>query len=133
MLQYKHTTVEDIPKIDEWVKQDPDHVNKCNGSLFVLKPDEKGAQCIEVRDDEGVVFYLKFTNALIVDTQFGPESEVSKDRVRDALKDAFVFFSASSKNLGYHAMLFESVSPSLIAFFKRFGFKRLFDFFKVEL
>ena len=133
MLQYRHPTADDIPKIDEWVKQDPDHIGKCDGSFFVLKPDDKGMQCIEVRDEQGVVFYLKFTNALIVDTQFAPESEVSKERVRDALKEAFGFFAASSKKLGYHGMLFESVSPTLILFFKRFGFKRLLDFFKVDL
>ena len=138
MLQYKHTTKEDIPKIDEWVQQDPDHKDKCTGSFFVLQPDEKGAipkgmQCIEVRDDQGVVFYLKFTNALIVDTQFAPEIEVSKERVRDALKEAFVMFSASSKNLGYHAMLFESTSASLIAFFNKFKFRPLLNFFKVDL
>ena len=138
MLTYRHPTVEDIPRIDEWVKQDKDHVAKCDGSFFVLKPDAegkvpKGIQCIEVKDEEGTVFFLKFTNALVVDTQFAPESEVSRERVRAALKHAFADFSVSTKKLGYHAMLFESASAHLVRLFRTFGFSRLFDFFKVNL
>ena len=138
MLKYRHPTVDDLPKINKWITEDSDHRSKCDGSYFVLMLDKdgnlpKGMQCIEVLDEQGTVFFLKFTNALIVDTQFAPESEVSKDRVRIALKEAFGFFSISSKNLGYHAMLFESVSKSLIWFFQKLGFKQEFDFFKVNL
>lgn len=138
MLTYRHPTIDDIPRLNAWIAQDPDHLRKCDGSFFVLAPDKdgnvpKGMQCIEVMDEEGTVFFLKFTNALIVDTQFAPEAQVSKERVSAALKSAFALFSVNSKKLGYHAMLFESVSAGLIQFFEKFGFKRLFDFFKVEL
>src|SRR5580693_6150207 len=106
MLKYRHPTVDDLPKISKWISEDPDHKDKCDSSYFILALDKdgnvpKGTQCIEVLDEQGTVFFLKFTNALIVDTQFAPESEVSKDRVREALKEAFGFFSISSKNLGY--------------------------------
>ena len=131
MLKYKQSTEEDLPVLNEWVAADLDHAPKCEGSFFVLKPDEKGVQCIRVEDDQGIVFYLKLTNALLVDTQFPPN--VDKERTKAALTEAFQFFSAASKNMGYHAMLFDSVSPSLIRFFQRFGFKRLTDFFKVNL
>lgn len=138
MLTYRHPTAEDIPKIDSWIAVDDAHTGLFKGSDFVLVPNEKneipkGVQCIEVSDSEGIIFYLKFKNALIVETQFPPASEVSHLRVARGLKQALSFFSVSSKSLGYHAMFFNSISESLIGFFERLGFKKLTDFFKVDL
>lgn len=138
MLKYRHTNAEDLPQLDAWVKADPAHQH-LTGSHFMLQPDEHGVQCIEVEDDKGTVFYLKFTNALIVETQFPPSLGMNlaearqRVRISRALKEAFGYFGASSKQLGYHAMLFNSVSESLIAFFEKLGFKKLTDYFKVNL
>lgn len=139
MLRYRHPTLEDIPKLNEWVAADPAHRDLFTGSHFILQPDEHGVQCIEVEDDKGTVFYLKFTNALIVETQFPPSLGMNfaelrqRVRISKALKEAFGYFAASSKQLGYRAMLFNSVSASLITFFEKLGFKRLTDYFKVNL
>ena len=138
MLKYRHTVAEDLPQLDAWVKADPAHQH-LTGSHFALQPDEKGVQCIEVEDDKGTVFYLKFTNALLVETQFPPSLGMNfaelrqRVRISKALKEAFGYFAASSKQLGYRAMLFNSVSASLITFFEKLGFKRLTDYFKVNL
>ncbi len=139
MLKYRHPTTEDISKIDAWVKVDSDHATKCDGSFFVELPNAdgskpKGVTCIEVQDDDGTIFYLKFRNAVIVDAQFSPEtSETERLRLRKALSEAFGYFGAAFKNMGYHAMFFESTSDSLIKFFSRFGFKKILDTFKVDL
>ena len=145
MLKYRHTTLEDVPKIEEWIALDPAHAGKMTAADFVLLPDAdgkitKGIQCIEVQDEKGVVFYLEFVNALIVKTQFPPvaaDTEFGKAReqirVARALKEAFGYFAIASKNLGYHAMLFDSVSESLVAFFEKLGFKKLVDYFKADL
>ena len=139
MLKYRHPTAENIPKIDEWVAVDPVHAGVMKGSDFVLQADEngvmpKGIQCIEVSDENGVVFYLRFRNALIVETQFPPATDGrEKVRLARALKEALAFFMGSSRNLGYHALFFNSLSESLIQFFEKFGFVRITDFFKVNL
>lgn len=145
MLKYRHTTVEDIPKIDEWIAADPVHKDVMTGADFVLVPDEnnhipKGLQCIEVEDERGIVFYLRFKNALIVETQFPPATAPNafgalkhELRIAKALKEAFGYFAASSKTLGYHAMFFNSVSASLIGFFNKLGFQKVVDYFKVDL
>lgn len=138
-LTYRHPTIDDLPKLNEWVAADPDHNGKCDGSFFVLLPDKdgkvpRGIQCIEVLDEQGTVFFLKFTNALIVDAQFPPNVDADqKIRIAKALKDAFVYFSVSSKGLGYHELLFESISMSLTSFFSRLGFRKAADFFRVNL
>lgn len=146
MLTYRHTTLEDLPKIDEWVAADPSHVGVMTGTDFILLPNEetgevpKGTQCIEVLDDKGTVFYLRFRNALIVETQFPPAAPSGTSaplrqhvRVSKALKEAFAYFVVASKHLGYHAMLFDSVSELLIAFFEGLGFKKLKNYFKADL
>ena len=144
-MKYRHTTVEDVPKIGEWITADPSHAGVFKPEDFVLIPDAdgkipKGIQCIEVQDDKGTVFYLRFRNALIVETQFSPNPQSNSFgylrqqlRVSKALKEALAYFSVASKNLGYYAMFFNSVSASLINFFEELGFKRLTDYFKVEL
>jgi hypothetical protein len=139
VLTYTHPSKEDLPQLDSWVASDPDHVGKSNGKYWINEPDKdgnvaKGVQCVKVTDDKGVVFYLKFTNTIMVDAQFSPDtSEEEKERIRKGLKEAFQFFYQALKKQGYHAMLFDSVSPTLVRFFGRFGFKRLTNFFKVGL
>lgn len=143
MLKYVHPTAEDIPKIAEWIAADTAHAGVMKAEDFVLLPDEngvipQGVQCVEVQDDKGTVFYLRFRSALIVETQFPPDKTgfgYLRERVRiaRALKEALPYFSAGSKHLGFHAMFFNSVSESLIEFFEKLGFSRLKDYFKVNL
>lgn len=139
MLKFEHSTVEDIPVINEWVKADPDHIAKCDGSFFVNVPRAdgsipKGIVCLKAQDENGTVFFLKFTNALIVDAQFPPTTtDEEREKLRKDLGEAFVNLTLSFKNLGYHAMFYESISTSLIRFFGRFGFRRAVDYFKVGL
>jgi hypothetical protein len=145
MLKYRHTSVDDTQKIGEWVAADPSHKDIFKPEDFILLPDAngnipKGIQCIEVQDEKGTVFYLRFRNALIVETQFAPTSDVrdfgylrQQIRVSKALKEALAYFSVASKNLGYYAMFFNSVSESLINFFEKLGFTRLTDYFKADL
>lgn len=138
MLRYKHPTSEDLPKLNEWVAADAAHKDQFRGDHFVLLPDDEGRvtpgiQCIEVLDDVGTVFYLKFTNALIVEAQFPPDSDEKNIRIASALKEAFGYFSFAMKKSSYHAMFFNSVSDSLIKFFEKHGFKKLTDYFKADL
>lgn len=135
MLKYRHTSPENLPQLDQWVAEDSVHKDQFTGSHFIL-PEEKapkGVQCIEISDEQGILFYLKLTNAVLVEAQFPPKDEVTPERIRRGLREAFGFFSHRLREMGYHAMLFDSVSKSLIRFFEGFGFKRIPDFFRVSL
>jgi len=140
MLKYRHTTQEDVANLDQWVAADPAHRDLIKGDYFVLKPGDTGMQCIEVQDDLGTVFYLKFTNALIVEAQFPQPAKLGTfgalrqhARVAKALEEALGFFSFSTKKLGYHALFFNSVSDRLIQFFEKHGFSRVTNHFKRDL
>ena len=146
MLKYRHTTIDDLPKIEEWIAADPAHAGTMKGSDFVLIPNadgeiEKGRQCIEVRDEDGVVFYVHLKQALIMEVQFPPvakdktiNSNRQKIRVARSTKEMVEFFCFAAKKLGYYTMFYQSVSEHLIAFCeKHLGFRKADDFHKVEL
>jgi hypothetical protein len=132
MLKYRHPTSEDISKIDAWISVDPAHKDTMTTADFMLSG--KGTQCVVVEDDDGTVFYLRFRNALIVETQFPPvTNRKEKVRVARALDKALDYFKAWGKHEGYCALLFNSISQSLISFFEKRGFKPLVNYFKAAL
>jgi hypothetical protein len=146
MLKYRHTTVEDLPKIEEWIAADPAHAGVMKGTDFVLIPDEagelpKGRQCIEVQDDEGILFYINLKQAMIMEVQFPPDpkdktinSNRHKIRIARATKEMVQYFCFAAKKLGYYTMFYESVSASLTAFCeKHLGFRKADNFHKAEL
>jgi hypothetical protein len=143
MLKYRHTTVDDLHRIGEWVAADPAHAGVMKGSDFVLLPDAegnlpKGRQCIEVQDENGTVFYVHLKQVLVMEVQFPPTPivDVRKHQVRimRATREMVEYFCFASKKLGHHAMFFQSVSSPLIEFCKKhLGFQKADDFFKVDL
>lgn len=146
MLKYRHTTVEDLPQIEQWIAADPAHASVMKGSDFVLIPDAegnppKGRQCIEVSDEDGVVFYVHLKQAMIMEVQFPPvakektiNSNRQKIRVARSTKEVVEFFCFAAKKLGYYTMFYQSVSEHLIAFCeKHLGFQKADNFHKVEL
>jgi len=144
MLKYRHTTAEDLPKIEEWIAADAAHAGVMKGSDFVLLPDEEGKmplgrQCIEVQDENGTVLYVHLKQALIMEVQFPPTPTDNtrrphQVRVMRAAKEMVEFFYVAGKKLGHCAMFFQSVSKNLIAFGEsQLRFKKADDFFKADL
>lgn len=140
MNHYRHPDETDLPQLEEWIAADPDHQDKSTSKFWIPEKHAdgnlvKGIQCIAVSDDKGPVFYLKFTNAVLIDTQFAPlmDTDEDKERVRAGIKQAFKDFTPGLKNMGFHSMLFDSVSRSLIRFMEKLGFQRRSDFFKVNI
>lgn len=120
------TQESDLPQITEWIQADPWHRDDPrhtaeflltgNGLMTFCLTDDKGPLCYVRLDDEGSVMRLA--------TQFGPESEVAKRRlVHGLLSEGIPFIIAFGRENGYKGIIFESTSPSLIAFMDKLGFK----------
>jgi hypothetical protein len=120
------TTEVDLPQISEWIQADPYHKDDPRnqaeflmtglGLLTFCLTDDKGPLCYVRLDAEGDLMRLA--------TQFGPEEEVSKRRlVVGLLNEGIPAIIAFGKENGYKGIIFESVSPSLIAFMDKAGFK----------
>jgi hypothetical protein len=146
MLKYRHTTADDLSKIEEWIAADPAHAGVMKGADFVLVPNAegevpKGRQCIVVSDNDGIVFFVNLKQTLIMEVQFPPapkENTINfnrhRIRIAHATKEMVGYFCFAAHKLGNHAMFFQSVSNSLIAFCeKHLGFRKTEDFYKVDL
>lgn len=137
-MKYTPTTEADLETLNRWVTLDPAHKDDTTGAFWLVPLDKDGKQlpgiiCLKVEDDNGAVFYLKFENAVRVYAQFPPESEVNQLRVSKALRHAFFFLGSGLKRKGYYEMFFDSMSGSLIDFFKKLHFEEVKNFFKVRL
>lgn len=131
MLTYTNATPDDLARLQNWVAADEFHKDTLSGEFWIPQPDVKGVKWLTVSDENGAVFNLRLENAMRVFVQFPPEPDV--ERTKNALKEAFAFISAGAKRLGYHEMLFDSVSKPLIRFFSKFGFKPMANTFKVGI
>lgn len=120
------TNPQDLPQIAEWIQADPWHKDDArhtpqflltgNGLMSFCLTDEQGPLCFVRLDDEGEIMRLA--------TQFGPESEVSKKRlVAGLLGEGVPYIIAFGRENGYKGIVFESTSPTLIAFMGKLGFK----------
>ncbi|MDE2106153.1 MAG: hypothetical protein KGL39_53515 [Patescibacteria group bacterium] len=135
-MNYRTPAVEDLPRLTEWVSQDPFHREHLTAKHWVPVLDskgesEKGVRHLAVCDEEGVIFYLRMTNVMRVEVQFPPAGD--EKRVAKGLREAFSLVSMKAKEMGYREMLFDSISKPLVAFFSKLGFKYLENHYKVGL
>ena len=112
---------EDKPLIESWIAAEPDHSN--NTFEFYGQPSTKS---VIHEDEEGPVFAVRYSSALRIDMEFNPNA--GKDRIRAVLKRDFPEVARQAKNQGFSQLIFSSVSKTLIAFCRVFGFRTSPDF-----
>lgn len=120
------TTSADLEQIREWITADPYHKDdpRCTAEGLLTG---NGFLTFCLRDDEGPLCFVRLdseVDMLRLSTQFGPETEVSKKRLITGLLStgipAIVIFAKENK---YKGIVFESTSPTLIAFMDKQGFR----------
>lgn len=128
MINFTASVPADVPQIAEWTAIDPYHYRQCqpewwltgneNLLAFILM-DVRGPLTFVRLDEEGE--YIR------IHTQFAPRTEVSRARLLVGMVECMDKLIALYK-LDRKGMIFNSVSPTLIAFMgKRFGFKSVGD------
>lgn len=121
MIRFRQTTGMDIPQLAEWILADEDHRGKMTADWW-LKGDILNCG---VEDGHGVVMYMRFDkddDRSRVHIQFALEIVVSKMRVAAAFLEGLPRMATTLSQMGFGPMIFESVSPPLIAFMGRMGF-----------
>jgi hypothetical protein len=120
-MLFSPSTVDDLEQLTEWIAYDPYHFHQGqpewwltgNGLLAFCLMDDRGPLTYVRLDDEGE--YIR------IHTQFAPESVVSKRRLvvgmLQAINTLIEVYKSTAKGL-----VFNSVSPGLIAFMGRLGF-----------
>jgi hypothetical protein len=126
MINLSPATSDDLPQLIEWINADPYHKDQGqpewwltnNGLLAFCLMDDKGPLTYVRLDEEGE--YVR------INTQFAPESIVSKRRLVVGMIRCMSVLTDIYKTQAKKGFVFESVSPTLISFMsKRQGFSSI--------
>jgi len=122
---------EDKPLIEQWIAGEPDH--KDNTFEFYL-PEIKGEikpkiKSVIYEDSEGPIFAVRYSSALRIDIEFS--NTANKERIRTVLKEGFPDVARQAKEQGFSEIVFNSISKTLIAFLRAFGFGTSPDYRKI--
>lgn len=126
MINFTPSTLDDIEQIKEWAAHDSYHFHQGQPDWWLTgAEDSLLAFCLQ--DEKGPLTYVRLDaegEYVRIHTQFAPLTVVSKRRLivgmLETVKILIVFYS----EVGAKGLVFNSVSPSLIAFMdKCLGFK----------
>lgn len=125
MINFSASTADDLEQLSEWITHDPYHFHLGQPEWWLTGArDSLLAFCL--MDDKGPLTYVRLDNEgeyVRIHTQFAPESVVSKRRLVVGMLACMEHLIILYK-LTQRGMIFNSVSPTLVAFMgKRLGFK----------
>jgi hypothetical protein len=128
MIQFNPTELEDQSQILNWTTVDPYHevLSGYSGPGWWVT----GSDCLlaaRIDDEVGPTMYFRLDhikdNLIRMHVQFAPENQVNRHRVVKAILNAMPALIIKAKQEGARGFIFESVSPLLIRFMEKFGFK----------
>jgi hypothetical protein len=126
MIKLTETTPQDVEQIKNWLSADPWHRDDPR-NVPELMTTGNGLLSFCLQDDKGPLAYFKLTNndeLARIAIQFAPEEVVSKRRLIVGLVKAGIpAMKMFALQNGFKGLVFESISPLLISFGERQGFK----------
>ena len=123
-MSFTPSTSNDLEQISEWIAADPDHAGRCPPEYW-LTGAEGSMLSFCLMDDKGPLAYIRLDkdgDLTRLHTQFAPEEVVSKRRLIIGMLKAFEIFIPYLKTQS-KGIIFNSISPLLIAFMKKQDFK----------
>jgi hypothetical protein len=124
----KPTSIEDMEQIRAWAEADIDEAHRCIDPSFWLTAATKSYLAGAIDDSEGRVLYFRFDreqeSLLRMHTQFGPENQVSRSRVAQAISTVLPNYLQMVQADGINGIIFETRFPELAAFMARLGFRK---------
>ncbi|HEV1286545.1 MAG TPA: hypothetical protein VNU44_14585 [Bryobacteraceae bacterium] len=109
---------DDAELLARWIAADPDHAGRVSATEWLAK--RKGVQNLLAIDGDGPLLFLHCSNAMRLDIQFAPDSEL---RTARALLSGLPFLVKTFGAQGYRELIYESRSPRLVKFLERIGFR----------
>ena len=123
MIKLTASNLDDVAQLTEWIVADSYHKHQGQPEWWLTG---NGLLAFCLQDDRGPLTYVRLDaegEYVRIHTQFAPESEVSKRRLIAGMiqcMDSLIAVYVDKKQ----GMIFNSVSPTLIAFMeKKYGFK----------
>jgi hypothetical protein len=126
MINLSSSNEGDLEQLNEWIAHDPYHFHQGQPEWWLTgAPGSLLAFCL--MDKKGPLAYVRLDaegEYIRIHTQFAPETEVSKRRLVVGMVKCLEKLIELYKSAGKRGLVFNSVSPSLIAFMdKHLGFK----------
>jgi hypothetical protein len=125
VTKFRPTEEKDREILEKNIASDKEH-SKTSSVSFWLPPSDtktqhKGVKYLAVEDKDGVIGHLVLENCVRIHAQFLPSDQI--DRTRVATAEVMTQIQHWAKDL-YKEIIFESESPGLIWFLRKFGFRR---------
>ncbi len=128
MITFKASNEEDVPQIEAWADADIYHKDQHNAPWWITG---NGLLSFRIDDGKGPVFYVRIDDGdggyARLSVQFDPIEVVPKVRLVRAMLQTLPKLITGVKDQGYKGLVFDSESPSLIAFMSREGFEEVGD------
>lgn len=128
MISFSASTLSDIEQLTEWIAHDPYHFHQGHPEWW-LSEAEGSLLAFCLMDNRGPLAYARLDaegEYVRINTQFAPESVVSKRRLVVGMIWAVRCLIKLYKGGAVKGFVFNSVNPSLIGFMdKHLGFKSI--------
>ena len=123
-IKFVSSTADDTSQIQQWTDADIYHRGQHNPGWWITG---NGLLSFCLHDDQGPCFYVRIDDGeyASLSVQFAPEDVVSKRRLVHAILQALPKIIGIIKANGSKGLIFDSVSPSLVRFMEKVGFKQV--------
>ena len=121
-IKFSPVSEEDLPQLTEWITADQWH--RGGPAPWWISPDSVVTARLD--DTKGPTMYIRINRdgeRVRMNTQFAPESVVSKRRVVIAITDALPRIGEVMRHQEATGIVFSSESPLLIGFMSKYGFR----------
>jgi GNAT superfamily N-acetyltransferase len=122
MVTFRSVEDADLEQIGEWIEADSDHKGKIVPRFFMPGETSYAASFV-IEDAHGACMYVRQETegqGIRLHVQFPPR--VGK-RIAVALLEAYPLVAQAAKSRGFRYAIFDSTSPALIRFMRRFGYR----------
>lgn len=121
-MRFDASTKENVPEIEEWTAHDPYHFHQGQPEWWLTNA-AGSLLAFRLMDAQGPLAYVRLDaegGYARIHTQFAPETVVSKRRLVVGMRGCLEKLIEFNKTMDAKGMVFNSVSPSLIAFMEKY-------------
>jgi hypothetical protein len=120
MLKKRSVSEHDRETLNKYIAADSDHAGRCNADFWLPAKEKDSTARFVMEDSLGPTIYCRGENVLRLHIQFCD----SKMRNARALTEFIPLIEADARKHGFTQIIWDSVSPDLIRFAERFGYRK---------
>jgi hypothetical protein len=119
VLKKRSVSEHDRTLVETFISKDADHAGRCNADFWLPAKEKDSTARFVMEDALGPCLFVRGENVLRLHIQFSD----SKMRNGRALIDFIPMIEEDARKHGFKQIIWDSVSPDLIKFTERFGYR----------